>query len=80
MIDLQKPLDEKTIEGFAKFWNWTQKVGLIGFATLIFALFLIYIWVEFELVEIFGDNGLIITIIPLSLVFFALLVLLFARK
>jgi len=60
MINLRNPPDEKTIEGFAKFWNWTQKIRLIGFATLGFALLLIYICVEFKLVEIFGNIGLII--------------------
>ena len=80
MVDLSKPIDKKSLEGFAKFWNWTQKVGLIGFVSIAFALFLIYIWVEFGLVEIFGDIGSIVAIIPIVLIFFVMLVLLLASK
>ena len=80
MINLRNPPDEKTIEGFAKFWNWTQKVRLIGYASLVFAVILFYIWFEFELVEIFGDIGSIVAIILIILLFFVLLILLFAKK
>ena len=80
MVDLSKPPDEKTIEGFAKLWNWTQKVRLIGYASLVFALILIYIWFQFELEKMLGDIGSFVVLILLILVFFVMLILLFARK